>query len=45
MHAVRVDDEPDADVDRFFNNFKVLSRGKKKDFDDEKIEELSLIHI
>ena len=36
----REDDTEDADVRSFVNNFTVLSRGKKKDFDDEKLEEM-----
>jgi len=38
--TVRKDDSPEADVKSFINNFIVMSRGKKKDFDDEKLEEM-----
>jgi len=38
--SVRKDDSPDAEISQFINNFTVLSRGKKKDFDDEKLEEM-----
>lgn len=38
--SVRADDSPDAPVSQFINSFTVLSRGKKKDFDDEKLEEM-----
>ena len=38
--SVRADDSPDADISMFINNFTVLSRGAKKDFDSEKLEEM-----
>jgi len=38
--SVRADDSPDSEISQFINNFTVLSRGKKKDFDDEKLEEM-----
>ena len=38
--CVRADDSPDADISMFMNNFTVLSRGAKKDFDSEKVEEM-----
>lgn len=38
--SVRADDTPDADIELFYDSFTVLSRGKKKDFDTEKLEEI-----
>jgi len=38
--SVRQNDAPDAEVETFIDNFTVLSRGAKKDFDDEKLEEM-----
>jgi len=38
--SVRTDDTPDAEIEQFIDSFTVLSRGKKKDFDDEKLEEM-----
>uniref|UniRef100_A0A7S2NN70 Cation/H+ exchanger transmembrane domain-containing protein n=1 Tax=Haptolina brevifila TaxID=156173 RepID=A0A7S2NN70_9EUKA len=38
--SVRKDDSPDAEISQFVNTFTVLSRGKKKDFDDEKLSEM-----
>jgi len=38
--SVRKDDSPDAPIEQFINSFTVLSRGKKKDFDNEKLEEM-----
>jgi len=38
--SVRKDDTADADIEMFIDTFTVLSRGKKKDFDDEKLEEM-----
>ena len=40
LSTVRENDNPDADVELFFDNFTVLSRGKKKDLDDEKLEQI-----
>ena len=40
LATVRADDTADADIISFVNNFTVASRGKKKDFDDEKLEEM-----
>jgi len=40
LTSVRTDDAPDAEIESFVNNFTVLSRGAKKDFDDEKLEEI-----
>ena len=40
LATVREDDSPDADISQFVNNFTVCARGKKKDFDDDKLEEM-----
>ena len=38
--SVRADDTPDAEIEMFSYTFTVLSRGNKKDFDDEKLQEM-----
>jgi hypothetical protein len=35
-----VDDSPDAELESFVGEFTVIARGAKKDFDDEKMEEM-----
>lgn len=40
LSSVRTSDKPDADCSHFIDHFTVLSRGAKKDFDDEKLGEM-----